>query len=219
MNEPFALAIFTKAPVPGFAKTRLIPLLGAEGAALLQRHLIEQAVTEAIKADIGPVALWCAPDVQHDVFQEMAQRFPITLFAQSEGDLGARMLAAFAIQPTQPLLVIGTDCVKIDALYLQQAWQALGAVHIDGVLAPAEDGGYGLIGLKHPVPQLFNAMPWSTDQVTRLTLSRAAALKLNITLLPTIWDIDEPADYERFLREKALTPLIKDGCKNLPASQ
>ncbi len=102
-----SIAILAKAPVPGFAKTRLIPAIGAHGAAVLQERLTEQTMQTAQAAGVGPVTLWCAPDPSHPAFMDLARRFSISLKRQPEGDLGARMLAAFGYGPT---LVIGSDC-------------------------------------------------------------------------------------------------------------
>src|SRR3954471_24158980 len=94
MNEPVTVAVLAKAPIPGFAKTRLIPVLGARGAAVLQERLVECAVETACAAAIGPVTLWAALDESQPVLQSIAARLGITLARQAEGDLGARMLAA-----------------------------------------------------------------------------------------------------------------------------
>src|SRR5258708_29255347 len=99
---PVSVAILAKAPVPGFAKTRLIPAIGAHAAAVLQERLTEQTVATAIAAGSGPVTLWCAPDPSHPSFMELARRTAIKLSRQPEGDLGARMVAAFS----GPTLVI-----------------------------------------------------------------------------------------------------------------
>ena len=90
-----AVAVLAKAPIPGYAKTRLIPLLGPEGAARLQGRLIERALATAVAAGIGPVTLWCAPDAEHPFFQRAPGARGVALAAQPDGDLGARMLAAF----------------------------------------------------------------------------------------------------------------------------
>ena len=109
MNEPVAVAVFAKAPIAGFAKTRLIPVLGARGAAVLQGRLIERAVETACAAAVGPVTLWTTPDESHPAFQSIATRLGIALARQAEGDLGVRMLAAIAAA-NRPVLVIGSDC-------------------------------------------------------------------------------------------------------------
>jgi glycosyltransferase A (GT-A) superfamily protein (DUF2064 family) len=92
-----------KAPIPGFAKTRLIPAIGAHAAAVLQERLTERAVATALAAGVGPVILHCAPDATHDTFLKMVARMKITLRPQPQGDLGARMLAA-AIARAGPVL-------------------------------------------------------------------------------------------------------------------
>ena len=100
MNEPVAVAVLAKAPIEGFAKTRLIPVLGARGAAVLQARLVERAVETACAAAIGPVTLWTTPDESHPVFQSIGARRGITLARQADGDLGARMLAAITAANT-----------------------------------------------------------------------------------------------------------------------
>src|SRR6516162_531638 len=96
MNEPVAVAVLAKAPLAGFAKTRLIPALGAGGAALLQARLVERAVATACAAVIGPVTLWATPDEGHPLFQAIGAHLGVALARQGDGDLGTRMLAAVA---------------------------------------------------------------------------------------------------------------------------
>ena len=127
---PTDIAIFAKAPIPGFAKTRLIPAIGAHAAAVLHERLTERAVATAREADLGPVTLWCAPDVTHRSFRDLG----VALTPQPAGDLGARMLAAFEARPT---LVIGTDCPALTAAHLNDAAAAL--TRQDVVLIPAEE--------------------------------------------------------------------------------
>jgi rSAM/selenodomain-associated transferase 1 len=190
------VAVLAKAPVPGYAKTRLVPLLGAEGAARLQETLIERALATAVSAGIGPVTLWCAPDEAHPCFQAAARRHGIGLAAQPDGDLGARMLAAFrAACVGAPLVLIGTDCPVLGPADLREAVAALSRA--DVALAPAEDGGYGLIAARRPIPELFTTMPWGTDRVAALTRERARREGLRLAELRTIWDVDTAADVER----------------------
>ncbi|WP_418319263.1 TIGR04282 family arsenosugar biosynthesis glycosyltransferase [Piscinibacter sakaiensis] len=199
---PTTVVVFAKAPLPGFAKTRLIPALGAEGAAALAARLLRFAVTEALAAQLGAVEVWAAPDGQHPAFAELAQRGGITLRAQGEGDLGERMARAFAFHADRstaaqapPVLLIGTDAPGLDRHYLRQAAAAL-AGH-DAVFGPALDGGYTLVGLRRPAPQLFDAMTWSTSAVMAETRLRLQRLGLRHAELPPLTDIDEPADLER----------------------
>ncbi|HKH33461.1 MAG TPA: TIGR04282 family arsenosugar biosynthesis glycosyltransferase [Beijerinckiaceae bacterium] len=198
------VAVFAKAPVPGFTKTRLIPVLRPGGAAAFQRKLMEQAVRTALEAGIGPATLWCAPDPSHQAFADLAARFAVGLAPQVSGDLGARMLAAFDAAAPRPLVLIGTDCPSLGAQDLRDAADALrgGA---DVAIAPAEDGGYGLIAAHCPMPILFRDMPWSTAKVMSLTRERARAAGLTLVERQTIWDVDTPADYERLVASGLLT--------------
>lgn len=206
-----AVAILAKAPIPGFAKTRLIPLLGAEGAASLQEWLIDRAVATALRASIGPVTLWCAPTTEHPFFHTAARRYGVRLAAQPDGDLGARMLAVFEAAPTgHGLVLIGTDCPVLEPSDLAGAAALL--ADADGVMAPAEDGGYALIAARRPVPCLFEHMPWSTDQVAALTRERARLDGLRLVELPTVWDVDTAADFER-LCAAGLIDLAGNACQ------
>lgn len=196
MPDPVAVAILAKAPLPGFAKTRLIPVLGAEGAAALQARFIRATVRKALEAATGPVSLWCAPDPSHPLFVELGNDHDLRLQTQPDADLGVRMLFAFE-EARGPAIVIGTDCPPLDAAMLRVAAGMLGGQDgraADVVLAPARDGGYGLIGLRRPEPALFVDMAWSTPGVTHETRIRALASGLVLREVPEIWDVDEPED-------------------------
>lgn len=198
------IAIFAKAPVPGFAKTRLIPLLGPEAAAELQARLTRYAIETALAAAIAPITLWCAPHTQHESFAELRARFGLTLVAQPRGNLGARMLAAFEGAAPSPVVLIGTDCPRLTPRDLRDAADAL-AGRADVVIAPAEDGGYGLIAARRPLPILFRDMPWSSATVASLTRERAARSGLKLAELRTVWDVDTPADYRRLVASGLLS--------------
>lgn len=193
------LAILTKAPVPGLAKTRLIPSIGAHAAAVLQERLTERTVTIALAAETGPVTLWCAPDPGHVSFRELCKLGQLTLRRQPDGDLGQRMLAAIAAN-TGPTLVIGSDCAAFAVEHLRAAAAALRDGN-DVVLIPAEDGGYVLIGSKVPHPELFEGMMWGTDTVLADTRERIAALGLSCIERAPLWDIDTENDLARMERE------------------
>ena len=204
-SESVAVAVLAKAPIPGFAKTRLIPALGADGAAAFASRLIEHAVATACEAGIGPVTLWAAPVETVAAFESMRARFGIALARQPDGDLGARMLTALATGQGATL-VIGTDCPALTADHLRAAADALRGGS-DVVVCPVEDGGYVLIGTRKAEPALFSAMPWSTAEVMAETRRRLNALGLVWQEPMTLWDVDGPADLDR-LRESALGHLI-----------
>ncbi len=205
MSEPVAVAVLAKAPLPGFAKTRLIAELGADGAALLQARLIARALATACAAAIGPVTLWATPDETHPVLRAKAADFGVALARQRDGDLGARMLAAIEAA-NAPALIIGTDCPALEPGHLRTAADILRA-GVDAVVIPAEDGGYTLIGLRTPAPVLFSDMPWSTPSVMDETRRRLTQLGMSWREPATLWDVDLPADLER-LRRVGLHDLI-----------
>jgi uncharacterized protein len=205
MNEPIAVAVLTKAPLAGFAKTRLIPVLGAQGAALLQARLIAHAVATACAAAIGPVTLWVTPDESHPVLQAIAAECAVTLVRQRDGDLGARMLAALEAV-NGPTLVIGTDCPALTSDHVRAAADILRSGR-DAVVIPAEDGGYVLIGMRAAQPALFSDMRWSTAGVMAETRRRLERLAMSWREPFVLWDVDLPADLDR-LRQTALQHLI-----------
>jgi uncharacterized protein len=196
--DPTTVAILAKAPVAGFAKTRLIPILGAHAAAVLQERLTERAVAMACDAAVGPVVLWGAPDCRHAMFRELARRYALRLLPQPAGDLGTRMLAAVA-DTGGPTLVIGTDCPALTAQHLHAAAEVLR--RRDAVVVPAEDGGYVLIGMRRPHRAPFTAMPWGSATVMTETRQRVADAGLSCEELESLWDVDNPADMDRLERE------------------
>lgn len=189
------LIVMAKAPVAGFAKTRLITALGADVAARLAARLLEHTLHEARAASFDAVTIACAPDTTHAAFTAQAQRGGVALVAQGEGDLGARMQRQFERafgQGAARAIVIGTDAPALDATTLRRAAEAL--ADSDAVFAPAADGGYALIGLRRVLPALFESMPWSTSAVMATTRERLSKATMRHTELPVVHDIDEPAD-------------------------
>jgi uncharacterized protein len=199
MDSPIPVIVFAKAPVPGEAKTRLIPQLGARGAARLHGALIERALETARAAGLGGVQLCCAPDTTHPFFAACAARHGVALTAQTGNDLGARMLSALdrVVQRAGPALLIGTDCPALTSDHLREAAAALTAGH-DAVLGPAEDGGYVLVGLQCTSPRVFEGIAWGGPDVMRDTRARLAALGWRWHEIAELWDVDRPADLMRF---------------------
>jgi len=191
------VVVMAKAPVPGFAKTRLIPALGAEGAAALAQWLLDRTMAAALAASaagLGPVELCGAPDMSHPAFDAWADRPGVVCAPQGAGDLGERMARVFERwrHDAPGVLLIGTDAPRLGADVLLAAAEALQA-H-DAVFVPACDGGYALVGLRRPAPQLFTGMRWSTADVMQHTRERLQAGALRHAELAALHDIDEPAD-------------------------
>jgi rSAM/selenodomain-associated transferase 1 len=215
VSAPPAVAIFARAPLAGACKTRLMPLLGPEGAAELHAALVRHALAQACAAGLGPVTLWCAPSADHPFFAACAAEFGVALAAQPDGDLGGRMLAAFAVTGG-PLLIMGADCPTIGPRDLRACARALeeGA---DAVFLPAEDGGYGLVGAARPIAAMFAGIDWGGPQVMAQTRARLAAGALVWREERTVWDVDEPADYLRLQREAEALPGLR--LPNRPAGE
>ncbi|MCL4177247.1 MAG: TIGR04283 family arsenosugar biosynthesis glycosyltransferase [Verrucomicrobia bacterium] len=216
MENPTArriLVVFTRYPLPGRAKTRLIPLLGAGPAASLQRKMTEQTVHVArcLSARKG-----VRVEIRFDGASTRAMRHwlgsGLRLRSQGEGDLGQRIARGFDTafaSGNQQVVVIGTDSPELDPSLLAQAFGAL--EQSDLVLGPARDGGYYLIGLNRSAPGLFGGIPWGTEQVLSATLSCAARLGLRHALLPALDDVDRPTDlpvWERVRRRASTLAVI-----------
>ncbi len=192
--KPVRLVIFAKAPLAGFAKTRLIPALGEQGAADLARRLLAHTLQEALMSQVGSVELCVTPSATDAIWQTLHLPQTVRLTEQGEGDLGERMARAAArvLEAGESVLLIGTDCPQLDVDQLRQAAAALQGA--DATLLPAFDGGYVLLGLNRFDATVFAGIHWSTSSVAADTLHRFKQLKWLVTTLPTLHDIDEAAD-------------------------
>lgn len=190
MAAPTRLVLFCRYPNPGECKTRLIPAIGADGAAAVHRQLTERTMavltcTDApltVAYDGGSAkefARWLGPAPEYE--------------PQVGSDLGER-LAVFASRA--PVILFGSDTPGLTANHVEAALVGL-ATH-DVVIGPALDGGYYLIGLREPMPELFTEMPWSTNQVLPETLKRLERIGKKPLLLETLSDCDRPEDLKRW---------------------
>ena len=195
-----AVIVFAKAPQPGAVKTRLIPRLGAEGAAALHARLVKHTLDTVRAASLKPVELHCAPDTEDAFFRFCEGHYHVALRPQVDADLGARMLSAFvkALAAHACVLLVGTDCPALTARHLRQAEKALRDGD-DAVFVPCEDGGYALIGLRRADAKLFDGIAWGSDRVMADTRTRLGQLGWTWRELETLWDIDRPEDYSRLM--------------------
>lgn len=195
MNPGPRIVIFAKAPVAGLAKTRLIPALGAQGAARLAASMLTHAVDQALASGVGPVELCMTPEPQDPRWSGLVSRSAsLSLSDQGQGDLGERMARAArrTLQAGQPVLLMGTDCPDLTAERIRSASESLQAS--DTVVVPAFDGGYVLLGLKRFDDRLFCDIAWSTSSVAAVTRSRIEQLGWSLATMPALHDIDEPDD-------------------------
>jgi len=190
------LIVFARWPEPGTTKTRLIPALGAAGAAEFQRrmtlHTLRSAATVAKERGVHIEVRYAGGDAARmtAAFGSLPSYRP-----QGDGDLGARLARSVedaASEGAARVVVMGTDCPALTPTHLRQAFDALAGS--DVVVGPAVDGGYTLIGVTRPQPALFDGIAWSTEQVLPATLRTAAAEGLSVVQLERLPDVDRPED-------------------------
>ncbi|MDP2761901.1 MAG: TIGR04282 family arsenosugar biosynthesis glycosyltransferase [Sideroxyarcus sp.] len=206
--KPMRIIIFAKAPKPGLAKTRLIPALGADGAAALARQMLLHSVQAALESHVGTVELCTTPSIDDAAWHGIDLPPGIEISAQGGGDLGARLARAAqrGIDQGECVVLIGTDCVEMSAQLLDAAKDVL--LDHDALIHCTADGGYALLGLNRFDPALFSDMPWSTDAVATTTLARLTQLGWSVHVGQMLHDVDEPQDL-RLLPEswRPLAPL------------
>ncbi len=190
------LIIFTRYPEPGKTKTRLIPVLGKEGAAMLQRQMTESTLAEVKKVSrFYPLSMEVHFAGGNEQLMQDWLGSSIIYRRQTEGDIGCRMASAFQESfeaGIDSIVLIGIDCPDLNAQLMVQAFQALD--RHDLVIGPARDGGYYLIGLRRFVPELFIGISWSTNEVLQQTQNIIQRLELAVAYLPLLSDIDRPED-------------------------
>ncbi len=194
------IQVFCKAPVAGQVKTRLTPDLTPEHAAQVHKQLTLSTLTQLVSYKLCPIQLWCTPSLSHPFFIEMAETFSLTLQLQSPGDLGQRMFNALNTGLGQfgHAIIMGCDCPSLKIKDLTQAINALSTKY-EYVIAPAEDGGYCLIGTNKPCPELFEDISWGNSTVLNETRKKIKASSLKCLELETQWDVDNYNDYLRYI--------------------
>jgi uncharacterized protein len=212
MPQSDILIVFTRYPEPGKVKTRMIQVLGEQGAADLQCAMIQYTLDTAGRlaaTDNITVEVHFESGSIEDMQSAFGRSYP---YMRQEGyDLGERMLSSFFSVPANgscSAVIIGTDCPGITEAVIRQAFYAL--KENDCVLGPSYDGGYYLIGLNRPVPELFTSIPWGTPEVLNRTLEAIDRLGLRAALLRRLTDIDRPEDlpiWEKYLLVRS-RPMI-----------
>ncbi len=208
-----AVQVFAKPPLAGVAKTRLIPALGAEGAARLAHALLDHALSEASVAELGP--LWLCTTERHPLLARVARQHGVRRRLQRGRDLGERMAQALqrACRDAPAALLLGADCPGLDAASLQRAAQALD--HAEVVFVPALDGGFALVGCRAQsaaaMTQLFAHQTWSVADVMQRMREGMRALGLCWIELAALADIDIPEDLAA-LPPKLRSLLPCDAC-------
>ncbi|HAT50844.1 MAG: TIGR04282 family arsenosugar biosynthesis glycosyltransferase [Nitrospirae bacterium] len=201
-----SLNILTRTPEAGKVKTRLIPALGIHGALRaheqLLTHVVHTAQSWCQGSENRSITLWCTPSIHHPVFDPLLP--PSQRRLQHSGDLGQR-LAAIATEQLQRyhgIILLGGDSASVTKDLLEQTQDAL--AHHDAVMAPAEDGGYVLLGLTRFHPMLFQSITWGSASVAAETRNRLTTLQWPWKELALQWDVDRLEDWQRFKNEEDL---------------
>lgn len=191
------VAVFVRAPVAGAVKSRLARSIGTQQALIAHETLALHVLNNLTATSDFELEIWSSQP--HPQIARWSTQFNVPARSQVAGDLGARMLDGLTRLCAEggKGIIVGSDCPSIDVSYIHLALSALNDAEV--VLGPAEDGGYGLIGVSRlPVPDVFTGVAWGTSEVLKQTLELAASSKLHASLLPTIWDVDEMEDWQRF---------------------
>ncbi len=181
------VALLARTPVLGQVKRRLAKDIGRTRALECYRLLLQNALEATL-----PFTTTIWTEGRTEIWGEIAPGH--RLKKQPPGDLGHKMLTALN---EGAKLVIGADVPLMSVDYIYRALDYI-ATQQDVVVGPTEDGGYCLIGMNEPREYLFENIAWGTDHVLEQTLTRAAELDLQVFLLPTLWDVDTSADYQRW---------------------
>jgi len=198
------ILLFTRLPEPGKSKTRLIPALGAEGAAELQRsmtHLMSGTLRAVAKKRQVCTEVHYTGGKREEMEKWLGGDLVYKL--QHEGDIGTRMFAAIRqhLRCHSSIILVGSDCPDLNSDILQSSLQALQNNEI--VIGPAFDGGYYLLGVQgglseNDLKYIFTNIDWGTAEVLRQTEERINTLKLRYHLLKRLHDIDTPEDLRYF---------------------
>ncbi len=200
MNVTFLdtkILVFTKPPLAGKCKSRLVPVLGEEGAAQLQARLLQKIITDLLAFNLCSFEIWQSETSTYftDLFRQQKLKIPVC--TQQGATLGERMSNAMqkTLQDVTNVIIIGSDCILYSQSYIKSAIVSLNTAPF--VIGPAADGGYVLIGASQHAPEIFEDVSWGTNRVLEETLLKMQRSGINYTILDELWDIDEPIDLDK----------------------
>lgn len=208
------LGVFAKYWAPGAVKTRLAATVGPEAASRLARAFLATTLIRFARFP-GERVLACTPWDQKSEFELLAGA-QWRVEPQGAGDLGQRMdhyfQSAFS-RGMERVILMGADSPTLPLSHLRGAWLALQAYQV--VFVPATDGGYCLIGMARPAPEVFQGIAWSTADVLAQSLNRLGQLGLSYHCLPSWYDVDEIKDLRRLQHDLLETREGEDNCPEL----
>ncbi|MCW3976011.1 MAG: TIGR04282 family arsenosugar biosynthesis glycosyltransferase [Candidatus Bathyarchaeota archaeon] len=195
-----AIVIMAKAPKPNEVKTRLIPHLKPDMAALLYHNFLLDKIEQVKSIEKAEFFIAYMPDNSENYFKKIAPDFDLIL--QIGNDLGDRLVYVsnkLFNKGFKKVVILDSDTPNLPTEYIRKAIIRLETSDI--IIGPCEDGGYYLIGLKLPTPDIFKNIPWSTSEVVNVTVKRAEAICLKSSFLKYWYDIDTIDDLKRLKKD------------------
>ncbi len=195
-----AIVIMAKAPKPNKVKTRLIPYLKPDLAALLYHNFLLDKTEQVKSIEQSKFFIAYTPNNSENYFKKIAPDFDLIL--QIGSDLGDRLVNVsnnIFNKGFKKVVILDSDTPNLPTKYIRQA--IIGLETSDMIIGPCEDGGYYLIGLKSPTPDVFKNIPWSTSNVVNITVKRAEAIGLKSSFLKYWYDIDTIEDLKRLKKD------------------
>jgi len=189
------LIILLKYPEAGKVKTRLAKDVGDQRAAEIYSEMSKTIIDNVSESNGYETVIFFTPPEKENEIRNWLRNKQCSITPQTGETLGNKIVNAFArvfSSGSDKAVIIGTDCIDVSSQTITQAINSL--ENVDVVLGPAEDGGYYLLGLNRPVPEIFQEIEWSTDRVLHQTLERLKEMKLSYELLKTLKDIDTLED-------------------------
>jgi rSAM/selenodomain-associated transferase 1 len=209
LSDKALLVVVAKAPVPGRVKTRFLPELTLEEAADLYRCFIHDRINEISTLDGIDKAIAFTPAHARETFATFTPK-GFKLFAQKGKDLGERLINIFLENLTcgyDAVSIIDSDSPDLHKSVVLESFRILLSNRSDVVFGPCQDGGYYLVGMRKPHPELFKDIPWSTETVLRATLEKAKKIGIKTELLSSWNDLDTFQDliafYEKYKDQKS----------------
>ena len=200
-NQPkLLLVVVAKAPVPGEVKTRLTPPFTPEEAVVLYRCFLQDRLAEINKLQGIDLAVSFTPGNARNAFECLTGN-GLKLFPQKGAELGQRLSNIFIDmlgRDYEAVSIIDSDTPDLPGTIVEQSFRILMGNEADAVYGPCDDGGYYLVGMRRPHPELFEDIPWSTRSVLNITLERARGLGIRTKLLPGWNDLDTFEDLLNF---------------------
>jgi rSAM/selenodomain-associated transferase 1 len=189
-----SLIVIAKSPLPGFAKTRLIPVLGADGAAAVAAASLADTLWAVAETPANRRILVLDGDADGADWLPRLNGRGFEIIPQRGGGLGERLAGAFADSGAAPALLVGMDTPQVTASLLEASIATLCAADVGAVLGPASDGGWWAIGLRDHHPTAFDGVPMSAADTGQRQRARLAAIGLEVRELEQLRDIDTAAD-------------------------